>query len=90
MKDDSLSRRRFLKAVGATSAVVLGAGALGCIGGKTNGDARPTTGLTYTVAGTVSSRFADFVPVAVNVTPITKRLPDARQPGERARRGRRR
>ncbi len=69
MNDDSLSRRRFLKAVGATSAVVLGAGALGCIGGKTNGDARPTTGLTYTVAGTVSSKFADFVPVAVDVKP---------------------
>jgi hypothetical protein len=69
MKDYSLSRRKFLKAVGATSAVVLGAGALGCIGGKTNVDTRPTTGLTYTVAGTVSSKFADFVPVAVAVTP---------------------
>jgi hypothetical protein len=69
MNDDSLSRRRFLKAVGATSAVVLGAGALGCIGGKTNVDVRPTTGLTYTVAGTVSSKFADFVPVAVAVKP---------------------
>jgi hypothetical protein len=69
MNDDSLSRRRFLKALGATSAVVLGAGALGCIGGKTNVDVRPTTGLTYTVAGTVSSKFADFVPVAVAVKP---------------------
>ena len=69
MNGDSLSRRRFLKAVGATSAVVLGASALGCIGGKTNGDSRPTAGLTYTVAGTVSSKFADFVPVAVTVTP---------------------
>ena len=69
MTGDSLSRRRFLKAVGATSAVVLGAGALGCVGGKTNVDTRPTTGLTYTVAGIVSSKFADFVPVAVAVTP---------------------
>jgi hypothetical protein len=75
MNDDSLTRRRFLKAVGATSAVVLGAGALGCIGGKTNVDTRPTTGLTYTVAGTVSSKFADFVPVAVAVTPSLGNYP---------------
>jgi hypothetical protein len=75
MIDDSLTRRRFLKAVGATSAVVLGAGALGCVGGKTNVDTRPTTGLTYTVAGTVSSKFADFVPVAVAVTPSLGNYP---------------
>jgi hypothetical protein len=54
---------------------MFGAGALGCIGGKTNGDSRPTTSLTYTVAGTVSSRFADYVPVAVNVTPALDDYP---------------
>ncbi|MGA9139688.1 MAG: DUF3160 domain-containing protein [Methanocella sp.] len=69
MNGDPLSRRRFLKAVGAASAIALGAGALGCVTSNTDIVTRTTTGLTYTITGNVRTKFANFVPLPVAVTP---------------------
>lgn len=66
MIDQGMGRRKFLRAAGAASAIFLGTSVLGCIGGKTQ-----TAGTvpTYTVAGNVSAKFANFSPVPVSVTP---------------------
>ncbi len=69
MNGDPLSRRRFLKAVGAASAIALGAGALGCVSSKTDLITKATTGLTYTITGNMRTKFADFVPLPSAVTP---------------------
>ena len=69
MNGDPLSRRRFLKAVGAASAIALGAGALGCVGNETDIITRTTTSLTYTITGNVRTKFADFVPLSTTVSP---------------------
>jgi hypothetical protein len=69
MKGDHLSRRRFLKAVGAASAIALGAGVPGCVTSNTDMIGKTTTGLTYTITRNVRTKFADFVPLPVAVTP---------------------
>jgi hypothetical protein len=69
MNGDPLSRRRFLKAVGAASAIALGAGALGCVSSNTDIITKTTTGLTYTITGSVRTKFANYVPLPVAVTP---------------------
>lgn len=74
MRDDIISRRRLLKSLGAASAVVLGSGVLGCIGG--NSTVKPsinnsdvTGNVTYTITGSVRTSFAEYKPMLVSVSP---------------------
>lgn len=69
MNGPHLSRRRFLKAVGAVSALALGTNALGCITRTTEHLPAPTGNLTYTIAGEVKTAFADYIPLPVTVSP---------------------
>jgi len=69
-----INRRAFLKAMGAAGAMVLGSGALGCVGSSMNEGPtlRPTGNLTYTVAGKTQAKFAEFQPLPSAVTPSLK------------------
>ena len=73
MQGPPLTRRKFLKAAGAASAIVLGANALGCTTRTTDSLPSPTpipgNNPTYTIAGNVRAAFADYVPLPVSVTP---------------------
>jgi hypothetical protein len=77
MQGPSITRRKFLKAAGAASALVLGSAALGCITRSTDplptpaGSPTPLSGgnITYTIASEVRAAFADYVPLPVTVTP---------------------
>jgi len=77
MQDPSLTRRKFLKAAGAASALVFGSAALGCVTRSTDplpGPAGSPTPLpggspTYTITSEVRAAFADYVPLPVTVTP---------------------
>ncbi|HUL62170.1 MAG TPA: DUF3160 domain-containing protein, partial [Methanocella sp.] len=71
MQGPPLTRRKFLKAAGAASAVLLGSAALGCID-RTADNLLPTgspSNRTYTIAGEVKAAFANYVPLPVTVTP---------------------
>ncbi|OPY25904.1 MAG: hypothetical protein A4E28_02868 [Methanocella sp. PtaU1.Bin125] len=72
MNGDPLTRRRFLKAVGTASAIALGVGLPGCVSGKTDILPKTTTSLTYTISGNVRTKFADFIPLPVTVSPSLK------------------
>ncbi len=77
MHSPPLTRRKFLKAAGAASALVLGSAALGCVTRSTDpipiptGSPTPLPGgnPTYTITGEVRAAFADYVPLPVTVTP---------------------
>jgi hypothetical protein len=77
MNGPPITRRKFLKATGAASALVLGSAALGCVTHSTDpiptpsGSPTPVPGgnPTYTIAGEVRAAFADYVPLPVTVTP---------------------
>lgn len=71
MREDSISRRKLLKAMGAASAIVLGSSVLGCIGGKSETTVKPlqTGNVTYTIAGNVRTSFAEYTPLPVSVKP---------------------
>jgi len=69
------SRRTFLKTLAAASGmVILSSGAWGCISGSSveNPTPQPSGNIMYTVKGNVSSKFAEFVPLPVQVTPSLK------------------
>ncbi len=69
------SRRAFLKALGAAGGmVILSSGALGCVSSSMNDTPtlKPTGNLTYTVTGQVTTKFADYAPMPVSVTPSLK------------------
>lgn len=64
-----------MKALGAAGGmVILSSGAWGCIGGSSNVNPtiRPTGNLTYTVLSSVNSKFAEYTPLPVSVTPSLK------------------
>ncbi|WP_231844941.1 DUF3160 domain-containing protein [Methanocella arvoryzae] len=70
MTDGRMNRRKFLKAAGAASALFLGSGVLGCISADTRTPGTlPGTSPTYTITGNVATKFAEFAPVPVGVTP---------------------
>ncbi|HEY3274845.1 MAG TPA: twin-arginine translocation signal domain-containing protein, partial [Methanocella sp.] len=77
MQGPPLTRRKFLKAAGAASALVLGSAVLGCTTRSTDPLPVPTGSPTplpggnpaYTIASEVRAAFADYVPLPVTVTP---------------------
>ncbi|HMK45764.1 MAG TPA: DUF3160 domain-containing protein [Methanocella sp.] len=68
MMDRDIGRRSFLKAAGTVSAFLAGSSVLGCID---NTEPSRGTNMTYTISGSVNAKFAEFVPMPVNVTPAT-------------------
>ncbi|WP_424359446.1 DUF3160 domain-containing protein [Methanocella sp. MCL-LM] len=70
MIDGGMNRRKFLKAAGAASALFFGSSVLGCISAdtKTPGVASGTSP-TYTITGSVETKFAEFAPMPVSVRP---------------------
>lgn len=69
-----INRRAFLKAMGAAGAMILGSGALGCVGSSMNENPtlRPTGNLMYTVTGKTQAKFAEFLPLPTTATPSLK------------------
>jgi len=70
MTDGSMNRRKFLKTAGAATAIIFSSSVLGCIGGSTkSATGSPGTSPTYTIQGNISTKFAEFAPLPVGVTP---------------------
>jgi hypothetical protein len=69
-----INRRAFLKAMGAAGGIILGSSTLGCVSSSMNEGPtlRPTGNMLYTVTGHVNTKFAEYAPLPVSVTPSLK------------------
>lgn len=68
MSKDGISRRKFIKAAGSASMIILGAGVPGCISSGAK-DTIKGVNRTYTITNSVKAKFAEYKPLPVSATP---------------------